>query len=54
MPAVLVIGALLLAGRVFLRHRRRWQQERQLRRDDAQRWEGEGGALRTNGEQSAH
>jgi len=50
MPAVLLIGALLLGSRIYLRHRRGKQLARQVRRADAQRWEDDGGALPVNGE----
>ena len=51
MPAVLLIAALLLGGRIYLRRRRRAQLVRQIRHADAQRWEDDGGALRATQEQ---
>jgi hypothetical protein len=44
MPAILLIGALLLGGRMYLRHRR-LQLARRGGQEAAQRWEDEGGAL---------
>jgi hypothetical protein len=49
MRAVLLIGALLLGGRVYLRYRRQ-HSARQNRREDTHRWEDDGGALRTSAE----
>jgi hypothetical protein len=45
MPAVLLIGALLLGGRIYLRHRRRQDVARRVRREATERWEDDGGAL---------
>lgn len=52
MPAILLIGALLLGGRVYLRYWRRQQLARQTRRADTHRWEDDGGAQPTAEEQS--
>jgi hypothetical protein len=45
MPAILLIGALLLGGRIYLRHRRHQQVVRRVRREATERWEDEGGAV---------
>lgn len=52
MPAVLLIGALLLAGRICLRLRRH-RGLAQQRRADARRWEDDGGAVPASGEQQS-
>ena len=49
MPAVLLIGALVLGGRIYLRHRPQHLM-REARHADAQRWEDDGGALPASGE----
>ncbi len=49
-PALLLIGALLLGGGIYLRHRRRERLMREVPRRDAQRWEDDGGALPASGE----
>jgi hypothetical protein len=45
MPAVLLIGALFLGGRIYLRHRRARQSGRRGVREAVERWDDEGGAL---------
>jgi hypothetical protein len=45
MPAVLLIAALLLGGRIYLRHWRRQHESWQARQRASQRWENEGGSV---------
>jgi hypothetical protein len=44
-PALLLIGALLLGGRIYWRHRRDQMRLRPDGREPTERWEDEGGAL---------
>jgi hypothetical protein len=46
MPVLILIGALLLGARIYRRHRRGQHLALRPRREDAQRWEDDGGALR--------